>query len=235
MKLIITTIIAGIFLLCPTQTLADEFSDLMRLRRVYNTKAMFLEFKVDINYNDKKHEEYQGKYYKNSNGFCYNVFHVETFCNSKYSVIVDKNQKLLLVGDAAQVSSTDKEISNFISQLQTDTLSIKIAYDLKYVGDSKNTIKTISLVPKDEDNEFSSIEISINSDFTLSKIKYNYRTSEAKTHIANYIVTYQKQELKDNIKLPGGLSKYVEIKKSGISPSKTYSGYKIIDNRYKSK
>jgi len=121
------------FFIFPFVTMGNEMADLLKLSEAYKTKNILLEFNIVLNYNNKKQDSYSGKYCKNEKGFYYSVFHIETYSDEKYSVVVDKNQKLVIVGDAVN-ENAGKEITAFLSTLKTDSGAIGKLYDLKYIS-----------------------------------------------------------------------------------------------------
>lgn len=221
-----------ILLAYPERIFPDEVEDIIKLGKTYS-QDVSLEFSIVLNYNNGKTESYSGTYSRNSGGLFYRVFHIESFCDNKYSMVIDNSQKLIVIGNSLDKEKIDKELLGFISKLQLSPETIKNNYALSYISSGSN--KAISMKAKDDDNEFEFIEVVFDNEYNLVSINYKFKKNSAKNHITDYSVTYSKQRLGNSVLLPGKLNDYVSIRNNKIEPSKKYFNYKVIDNRLKSK
>ncbi|MCE3226676.1 MAG: hypothetical protein K0S32_1227 [Bacteroidetes bacterium] len=211
-----------------------ELEDLLKLSKTYSSDNLSLEFKLDMNYSNQKKQSYTGKYLKNKKGFYYSVIHIESFSDDVNSVVIDKDQKLIVVGNSLSSDKTGDEIKNMLSQFKFDSADVKNRYDLKYIANT-NKLKKIAMNLKDEESEFESIEVTLMEDYTLSEIRYKFRKSTARNYVTDYTITYTKQKLSGAVSIPVKLSNYIVLNGNSIKPVKAYEGYKLVDNRYKYK
>ncbi|MDI9339020.1 MAG: hypothetical protein QM534_00510 [Sediminibacterium sp.] len=212
---------------------AGEIEDLLKLGKVYNAEDLHLEFRMDINYNTKRTENYSGKYYKTANGYYYSVMHIESYADKQTTVIVDKSQKLMIVGSTINgPGELNAEMQSLFAKLNMDTLKKADQYEVKYVN-AISPQKRIAIRFKEDESEFDRIEVGFTSDYLLTDVTYYYRNSVKSQYVTHYKISYQKQSVGKKIVMPVSLSSYITGTKKSLKPVNGFRDYKIIDNRIK--
>jgi|GEM_PF-7114207 len=210
---------------------ADALDDLVRMNALYQKKtSLYMEFDLVLRYknNRKTEEKHTCVLSQNANRTYYKALNTEYVNDGTNSFFLDHTQKLLIIGTSRDQEAMNAILSKPTGSFAGDSAKLMKEYSIQYVDTGRNTIL---LLPKEESSEFASIYITLNSDYSLSKIVYHYKEDKSKgVKITGYEITYRIQTFHAESKYFSS-SKYASVKNDKIFPKKQYASYKIVDKR----
>ncbi len=214
---------------------ADALDDILKMNSIYKEKSgLYLEFELTLKYTNyqQKEEKHNCIMNQEKNKVYYKALHTEYVNDGDYSVFIDHSQKLLILGSPFDTKNVDESYLKSLNGFLADTANFRKLYDFNYSNFGKSIIV---ITPKNKDSEFASVVITLNKDYTMSRVSYNYKKEETSgVWINSYDIVYKTISFKSK---PGYFEseRFVQVKRNKPVASKKYLNYKVIDRRIKLK
>ncbi len=225
-KHLILVLIAG---LGCSRLWGDAMDDLLKMSALYSSKQeLYMEFDLVLNYRNRTPavEKHHCLLSQDGTRAYYRALNTEYVRDANYAVFIDHGQKLLIVGAGTGETAP---MTNAIKQFTGDTALLRKEYQVRYAPNSANTV---IMLPRGENSEFSEVHITLNSDYTMSRIVYHYKTKSGAKDVglSSYSITYHKQHFRAETSYFSS-ARYVRIDQDRIVPKQNLASYKVIDKR----
>lgn len=212
---------------------ANELSDLMKMNALYGSKQeLYMEFDITMTYANfhKKEEKQACILVKDNSKTYYKVMQIEYLNDDTYSLLVDHEQRLLVIDQSLKADETTKLMNKLGVSDMGDTTKLKAGYVVRYTDKQHHTIR---LKPKSPTSEFEWIDIVLNSDYSLSRVSYSYRDDGSEgPKVTYYDVVYRKLRFKSEPRYLNA-AKFIHPGKGALKPTGAIAAYRVVDKRKK--